>query len=311
MEPHKKPQWHRIYYLLAIFDVLVVLCGLFLNHRMTDTFENSVQENLFWKNRLDQFSELRELAQAVNIPANDIFQTRDVESESANLKAAHARFQLHWNQLHDGLEKGLSPERYHSLSLSLKLIERSMSEMVDEAEPLFSFFRDGKSELAAGRMSVMDRKFAEINGGLCAIRKTLGEVQQEKLEEQRVAALGMQKLEYLAAACVLIMILAAIAYGTKIKNRIEQAEREREDHIDELKLAEASLRHAHDELERIVKERTEELERANAVLRSQISQTAEAEKQLADYAADLEKRTREFIDFTHPSSQEFQSVESI
>lgn len=50
-----KPQWHRIYYLLALFDVVVVLMGLYLSHQIISTFNQSVAVSRIWDERLDRY----------------------------------------------------------------------------------------------------------------------------------------------------------------------------------------------------------------------------------------------------------------
>jgi hypothetical protein len=72
------PRWHRIYYLLAMFDVGVVLLGLMLNHRITDAFYQSVQVNRTWDTHLSSYVLLGDLATEMNSPGNDVFASHDV-----------------------------------------------------------------------------------------------------------------------------------------------------------------------------------------------------------------------------------------
>lgn len=50
--PSGRSNWHYIYFLLAAFDLLTVCAGLYLNHRITTIYTDSVAANRIWANRL-------------------------------------------------------------------------------------------------------------------------------------------------------------------------------------------------------------------------------------------------------------------
>src|SRR5207245_2504141 len=83
-----RPKWHRLYYVLAAFDVMTVVLSLSLSHEIRGIFARSVAINQSWGQRLAEYSELGELAQAVDAPGNDVFDTLDVERESAKEQTA-------------------------------------------------------------------------------------------------------------------------------------------------------------------------------------------------------------------------------
>src|SRR5712691_6003923 len=95
-----RPGWHRLYYVLAAFDVLTVVLSLLVSHQIRGIYANSVEVNQVWGQRLSDFSDLGQLAQGVNAPGNDVFDTLDVESESAKMRAALAVFDERVASLH-------------------------------------------------------------------------------------------------------------------------------------------------------------------------------------------------------------------
>ena len=72
----RTPRWHRLYLLLAAFDVLTVCASLYLNHRL-------IEIHTAYLVIAGQFADLRRLAGAANAPGNDVFDTHDVPSERA------------------------------------------------------------------------------------------------------------------------------------------------------------------------------------------------------------------------------------
>src|SRR5947207_273654 len=90
--PAGRPRWLTVCLVLAAFNLLAFGIGLQLSHRLTAMYTESVRINREWSNRLGTYADLAQLAAAVNAPGNDVFDTRDVAAESANLDKAMARF---------------------------------------------------------------------------------------------------------------------------------------------------------------------------------------------------------------------------
>jgi len=83
---------HLLYFVLAAFDILTVSGSLYLNHTIMQIYKDSVEVNLGWAQRNSQYSELADLAQQVNAPGNDVFDTLDVEGAKAKRLIALKRF---------------------------------------------------------------------------------------------------------------------------------------------------------------------------------------------------------------------------
>src|SRR3954454_329614 len=85
-------QWHRVYYLLAAFDLLTVSMSLWVNTRIMAIYRASIEVNRTWDELLHETSSLGRLAGAVNAPGNDVFLSGDVDAESAKARKAWAAF---------------------------------------------------------------------------------------------------------------------------------------------------------------------------------------------------------------------------
>lgn len=81
-DPHWRPRWHCVYFLLAAFDVLTVSMCLYLNHRIMTIYVRSVEANQEWAERQQDASELGRLAWEVNAPGNDVFDSQQVEADA-------------------------------------------------------------------------------------------------------------------------------------------------------------------------------------------------------------------------------------
>lgn len=261
-----RPRWHRIYYLLAFFDVLVVSTSLYLGHQIMGIYANTVAENQEWAERRTAYSKLGLLAGAVDAPGNDVFDSHDVAAESEKMHVALTTFKQRITVLQDDMraEKNqvqLAPV-YEEIDVALndiEAIQRAMAEMTEEAELIFSHFRENQPELAGQRMATMDRKYAYVITELARLHEDVGEIQKKLFDKQQAAAASLHKFEYAIATFIFLMVGGAVAYGHKIKEQLD---------LDTQKL------------ETLVQERTAALATANEGLQVEIAERRRAEENL-------------------------------
>jgi signal transduction histidine kinase/CheY-like chemotaxis protein len=230
---HRKsssPKWHRVYYLLAGFDVLIVLFGLFLNYQILNIYKQSAQVHHQWTERRNRVDHLGKLASAVNAPGNDVFDSQDVETEWLRMIKALELFNLHMNLVEKDLlaqvshrEAVLNPTDVVQLPQHLTEIRTSMSEMTDESGRIFSYFQQHKPELAGKRMATMDQKYANLLNAVRRVREDITRIQEKHFQNDFAAAESIRRFEFVIATLVLLMVVAAIIYGHKIKNQMEAA----------------------------------------------------------------------------------------
>ena len=237
------PRWYRVYYLLAAFDVLIVLLGLSINHQVVKIYDHSVEVNQEWVKRLNGYAALGPLAGAVNAPGNDVFDTQDVDAESLRMQAALRAFKEHMAASEQDLREKIVEEKRLNTLVSgdverlpedLTAVKTAMDEMTGEAELIFSYFREGRTEMAGRRMATMDRKYANVRASLASLREHVTLIQGKLFKEQVASAESLRKYEYLIAAFVILMIGGATACGHKFKAQMEAGAREREGHLEEL-----------------------------------------------------------------------------
>ncbi len=237
------PKWYRVYYLLAAFDVLIVLLGLFLNHQIVQIYDRSVEVNQEWVKRLNGYARLGPLAGAVNAPGNDVFDTYDVDAESLRMQSALRAFGEQMAATEQDLREKIVEEKRGSTIVSrdverlpedLTAVKTAMKEMTGEAELIFSYFREGRAEMAGRRMATMDRRYADVRLSLASLREHVDLIQDKLFKEQMASAESLRRYEYLIAAFVILMIGGATVCGHKIKSQMESGAREKERHLEEL-----------------------------------------------------------------------------
>jgi len=228
------PKWHRVYYLLAAFDVVIVLLTLILNYQILHIYERSAKTTLQWTDRRNDLNELGKLASAVNAPGNNIFDSHDVETESSTMTTALKVFNAHLthsktellaqlNRKDQGLQ--FSQSDITVLTQHFDTVGSSMDQMTSEAELIFSYFRQNQPDPAGKRMATMDQKYANLLGSLSQLREDITQIQSRLLQHETASAESLGRFEYGIAALVLLMVCGATVYGHNIKNQMEKSTR--------------------------------------------------------------------------------------
>ncbi|MBS7662099.1 EAL domain-containing protein [Pseudomonas lalucatii] len=240
-----------MYFFLAGFDVLVVVLGVLLNHRIVDTYHRSIQANQSWVQQLSSYSALGSFASEVNAPGNNVFDTLQVDSESRKMSQALQVFNEHLAMAKEQLrarvadQGGRSAEvRLFTLALQdeVEAVDAAMAQMVDEASLIFSYFKAGEADNAGKRMATMDRKYAELLASLTTVRERVGQIQGKLLQEELESVETLRRVEYAIMAFVLVMVSAAVVYGRKIRREMEAHAEEREGYLEELRESERRFR---------------------------------------------------------------------
>ena len=141
----------------------------------------------------------------MNAPGNDVFDTRDVPSESARQTQALEDFESLTSAIRRDL-RGVEPEYARVLGADLDEVETEMREMTAEAAQIFRYFDAGRADLAGGRMAAMDRKYHAVNLAITRTRKDVGDIQREQFDEQSRHATTLRNFEYLIAVFVVLLI---------------------------------------------------------------------------------------------------------
>lgn len=235
-------KWHHIYYLLAAFDLATVCFTLFLTHQILGIYNESVEVNRAWAERIGRFAALARVTTEVNAPGNDVFQSRDVELERARLDEALLRFEWALAAAKANLRFVPDDDTATTLAANLDRVGRATLEMAAESRRIFSHFDEDNPELAGHRMAEMDRKFAEVRSALEEIDDDVREMQQRNLDSQTEAAAVRGRYEYLVGLFIVLMVVAITLYGHMLARKMQADQLEREAFLSRLQEAESRTR---------------------------------------------------------------------
>lgn len=231
----RRVQWRRLYYLLALFGVVTVLGGFYLTDRIRKVFHESVAANQVWVDRLERYSQLGELAGAVNAPGNDIFDDRAVDIQEKRLEKALVTLNHAIAVVRQDAQQSLNGPAAVTVLADLDAIDTATRVMVEEAHRIFDYFRQGQDTLAGQRMATMDRRYAALNAALAQLRAHGMQVQSELLARDRNRADSLWWFEIPLGVAVFCMLGAAMLYGRGISGQVKKDAQERESYIARLR----------------------------------------------------------------------------
>ena len=232
-------RWHHLYFALAAFDLLTISGSLWLSHRITELYAQSVTENREWGHRLAHYAELSQRAGDVNAPGNDVFDSQDSDVQRERMRTAYEAFNTGVGQARTELMAANDPSVTARLLDGVGEIEAAMAGMVEEAELIFGFFDRGEAKQAGERMATMDRKYAEVITGFARLNAAVREIQERMFAAQGDAVEDLRRHERVIAAFILIMIGGVTLYGHKLAQAMRRSDQERAERTHELETAHA------------------------------------------------------------------------
>jgi PAS domain S-box-containing protein len=278
MTPNRQmTRLHRLYYLLALFNVLTVAASLYVGHELIDIVKASTAVHRTTQVRLDRYSEIGRRAQVANGPVNDVFAGGAVDVHENAFLDAVASFTEALEA--ERRETGRLPlEDRQTLARHEDEAGNGMAAMARAASVVFQQMRAGDLAEASRAMVGADQAYGRISSALRQMRGDAVRLQAKLLDAQEAAATERRWNEITIAFAVLVMVAAAAVYGQQLSARLQRIETERLEHLAEVERAQLALREQAGALEERVALRTAELAGQRAQLVESQRHMAEAQQ---------------------------------
>jgi signal transduction histidine kinase len=237
-----------LYFALAGIDLITICSALALNHATMTAFERSVQASSQWSARQTGLVELTRLAQAVDAPPNDIFETRDVPRERRRLTAATIELRRRMDAaLVDFGTRRLSAHD-DAILHELRSAAELLPSLETHAEATLQDFEQGRPSRAATHMAVADRAFGVFANRLESASRILEFARGEFLQHQLAIAERMRMLEFVFAVALTVIVSLVLIYGRRIALMVRTEEARRSAMLSDLAVAKEKLRRYADDV---------------------------------------------------------------
>ena len=202
---------HRLYFVLAGIDLVTIGGTLYLSHLANYAFTESVRENQLWTERFAGFASLNSKIARLDAPCNDVFETRDVDSEHRKMEQAVAGARD--AMTHIAMETAAieSPADRAALQPRVDAIRDIAERMVVTGFDALREYRAGELEKAAQAMASTDRGLAEVNAAVA----DLVESSRQVIEHRQAQQLGVAEVNTVVERCIGVFVgvlVVAISY---------------------------------------------------------------------------------------------------
>src|SRR5262245_12390372 len=133
-----------IYFALAALVIATIGGGLYLNQFMTGLYGQSVSMTQNHAAYLATFLDLGDLAQKVNAPANDIFDSQAIDAEQQKRNAARAAFDQALAAFREQMAQKKTTAEGKFVLHAIEQVADSMQSMNAASDAVFARFRENK-----------------------------------------------------------------------------------------------------------------------------------------------------------------------
>ncbi len=277
-----RPRWYRLYFLLALLDIVTVSISMGLNVQLMNSYSASVELNQAWSARQEDYATLAALATEVNAPGNEVFDGLDIAVAKGQVLRSLEQFNASLAAARNDIVKLASAESAPLLA-TFTSINAAMTEMHDIEMNIFDYFEAGEAVQAGERMATMDRIFGRLNATIAHLSAQVRTIQSERFSEQLRSAQEMRRVEYGIFLLVILMVVGALYYGRRIVTEIKKSTIEQERKGDEILRLNASLEeqlqqlHSHQEE---LRQSTDQLRDSEAILSATVNTALDAVVQM-------------------------------
>ncbi len=213
-------RWYHFYFLLALFDVIVIAASLVLWHRSLSAFEHALAELRACDAKQEWVTHLRRAVVDLNAPGNDVFETRDVIGERDRFASAYSHLD------------SLAQERDASVP-DITSFDTSVDAMVEQETAIFEYFMRMESETgdeaqaqwldrATGAMALMDRHMASAIASLSRLEAQFQTEDARLLNQYLLDLQRSARAENVLLGVVLFILLGVFWYGRKLQRMHER-----------------------------------------------------------------------------------------
>ncbi len=198
----RSPKWYLLYCGLAGLQFVCLTCGLFVSHRIINTFSTVIAENQVWAERLGGFSDLSAAAVAVSAPGNDIFESNDAKGEAIRLEASSEAFKRKVRMIELDIGAVRDPNEAAHLRGDLEAILAAVEQVAVHGRTIVKLYGEGQFKAAGLEMAVMDRTFGIANATINDAGNDILAFQKEHFNAQNTTVELLRSFELAGAVIV-------------------------------------------------------------------------------------------------------------
>lgn len=220
--PRSRHQWHVLYYVLAVFNILTVSYSAYVNHLVHAAFNQSVEEGQLWHARFEGVNELHVLAGRIKAPIDEVFASGDVDVARDKMQRAHEDFQAalsdRLGNLREETEHMDVPELFDSVSKA----RNSMEAATDHSRGLLTEYGKVPLKKSVAVKGLIDAEILTFNAAITGISLEIGRIQMKSFQQQLDLSDKLRTNQYFLIILIAVMLIMAVFYGRRITERMDR-----------------------------------------------------------------------------------------
>lgn len=213
-------RWYHFYFILAFFDLVVILASFALYHQTLASYETALTGLAALDAKQRWITDLRLSVIELNAPGNDVFESRDVATERQRFHDTQAKLRL-------------LLRREDEFGIQLGRVREQVERMIEQENRIFAAFdhlqatpepRDPEAILqqATVSMAAMDRHQADAVGALSDAERLLQREEARLLDEYGAQLQRSAAREKYFLGIVVLILVGVFWYGRKLQRMHEE-----------------------------------------------------------------------------------------
>jgi two-component system sensor histidine kinase/response regulator len=220
--PKVSGRWHRYFFLLAGFNLFTVLLSVYVSFQLNSIYSRSVLNTEIWTKRISGIVALSQAAVESTNRVNDLLNARQADSDLAELRNSFLAFSKSVTKCGEEINENLPLEKAVRLQVKLDNVASAIDSMKVKAEAIFPLIRQSKYEDALIQLAELGRSHGQFNDALVQLRATARTMQKEEFNASMSAEKSVRNIQYAIVGLIVLMVISAMMYGTRVFHQVEQ-----------------------------------------------------------------------------------------
>ena len=216
-EASRIPRWHRVYFILAAIDLVIIVAGLVLHQRIVEHYQQAVATNGAWADQIGALDDLERLGSELREASHERLISDHLSQDSAQWQKSQKFMVSELKRAEKAIRKSFDLEERVEYALLFDEVRLGVEEQGARGENLVRLLDGGKAEEAEAEAALIDEAYAEVAASLSGLVLNARGNQEAGLVKQRSHVAWMRNFTYVIVLAFLLVAAKIIIYGNRLR----------------------------------------------------------------------------------------------
>ena len=235
-------KWVIASYVLAGLYLASVGGSLIIQHNLSGKYRQTFEISRVWGERNKHYVKFAQEASLISAASGDALPLGKGDSEWKIANDARAAFGRQFVEDEADISSNVKGADKDKLLTDLNVVKTGMENLAAETDKLFVLLQKGNKEGAGQQMPAVQLRYHTLLRAISYLRDDATNVMNEHLDEPLGAAKALEKVQYIIAGLLLVMVTILVTYGHRLTNRVVAGIKEKENLLAQVHQAEDKYR---------------------------------------------------------------------